>query len=343
MRYTLPVVFLAASAAVAPLRAQAYGAQCDSAPVEARDACVKAIDLFRYLAPQLGTAIAGGNAILGSSGTLGGFGHVSFGLRVNAVAGDLPRVSDVPLSLSGAQSTSFTTKSQLIPLPAAELAFGVFAGLPLGLTNVGGLDLLVSAAYLPEFDANQVSVRVPGGSLQLGFGARLGLIQESLLLPGVSVSVLRRDLPTVSVVGKTAAVLASSGEDSVAVTGFDVNTTSWRLTAGKSFMMFGIAVGGGQDRYTYNADVTATVHPTVGDPVTHAVTSIQNAQLDGHDLRRLTRTSYFADLSLNLPFFRLVGEIGQVSGGDIPTFNTFGGKAADKSRIYGSLGARIGW
>lgn len=343
MRYTLPVVFLAASAAIAPLRAQAYDAQCAAAPVEAQDACVKAIDLFRYMAPQLGTAIAGGNAILGSGGTLGGLGHVSFGLRVNAVAGDLPRVSDVPLSLNGAQSTSFATKSQLIPLPAADFALGIFRGLPLGLTNVGGVDLLVSASYLPEFDANQVSVRVPGGSLQLGFGARLGLIQESLILPGVSVSVLRRDLPTVDIVGKTQSLLASSGEDSVAVTGFDVNTTSWRLTAGKSFMMFGIAVGGGQDRYTYHADVTATVHPIAGGPVTYAVTSIQNAQFDGRDLRRITRTSYFADVSMNLPFFRLVGEIGQVSGGEIPTFNTFSGKAADKSRIYGSVGARIGW
>ncbi|CAN5281636.1 hypothetical protein BH23GEM2_BH23GEM2_02710 [soil metagenome] len=343
MRCAIPAVLLAALAAAAPLQAQAYDVQCGAAPQEAEDACVKAIDLFRYLAPQLGTAIAGGNAILGSSGTLGGFGHVSFGLRVNAVAGDLPRVSDVPLSLSGAQSTSFTTKSQLIPLPAADLALGIFSGFPVGLTNVGGLDLLVSASYLPEFEANQVSVRVPGGSLQLGFGARLGLMQESLLLPGVSLSLLRRDLPTVDVVGKTQSVLASSGEDSLTVTGFDVNTTSWRLTAGKSFMMFGIALGGGQDRYTYEADISATVHPTVGAPVTYSVTSIQAAELNGRDLRRLTRTSYFADVSLNLPFFRLVGEIGQVSGGDIPTFNTFSGKAADKSRIYGSVGARIGW
>lgn len=343
MRYTISIALLATAAAVMPAGAQAYDEQCAAAPQSAQDACVKAIDLFRYVAPQLGTAIAGGNAILGSSGTLGGLGHLSFGLRVNVVGGDLPRVSDVPLSFSGAQSTSFSTKSQLMPLPAADLAVGVFGGLPVGLTNVGGLDLIVSASYLPEFDANQVSVRVPGSSLQLGFGARLGLIQEGLVLPGVSVSVLRRDLPTVNVVGKTAAVLASSGEDSVTVTGFDVNTTSWRLTAGKSFMMWGVSVGGGQDRYEYSADVSATVHPTVGGPVTYAVSGIERAQLDGHALRRLTRTSYFADLSMNLPFFRLVGEIGQVSGGDIPTFNTFGGKAADKSRIYGSVGARIGW
>jgi hypothetical protein len=345
MRYTLPVVFLATSAAIAPLRAQAYDAQCAAAPVEAQDACVKAIDLFRYMAPQLGTAIAGGNAILGSAGTLGGFGHISFGLRVNAVAGDVPRVSEAPLSLNGAQSTSFNTKSRLIPLPAAEVALGIFGGVPLGLTNVGGLDLLVSASFLPEFDASNVSVEVPGGSLKLGFGGRLGIIQESLLLPGVSVSVIRLDLPNVNVVG-TRQVMAPLGvlsEDSLAVTGFEVTTTAWRLTAGKSFMMFGLAVGGGQDRYSYDSDVSVVVHTLMSDPFRYSVQDIQRAEFGGRDVRRITRTSYFADLSMNLPFFRLVGEIGQVSGGEIPTFNSFSGKAADKSRIYGSVGARIGW
>lgn len=342
MQYSPRLFLLLALASAGPLRAQAYDDQCADAQQVARDACVKAVDLFRYTAPQLGTAIAGGNAILGSGGTLGGFGHVSFGLRVNAVAGDLPRVDQVAVSLDQAESSNFPTRGQLIALPAADLAIGVFGGVPLGLTNIGGLDLLVSASYLPEFDANQVSVRVPDGSLKFGFGARLGIIQESLLLPGVSLSILRRDLPTVDVVGRTQARLASTGEDSVAVTGFEASTTSWRLVVGKSFLAFALAIGGGQDRYSYEADAMASVQ-TISGPVTHSISNIQNASFENRDLRRLTRTSYFADLSLNLPFFRLVGEIGQVSGGDIPTFNTFGSNPADKSRLYGSLGARIGW
>ena len=57
----------------------------------------------------------------------------------------------------------------------------------------------------------------------------------------------------------------------------------------------------------------------------------------------LTRTNVFADLSLNLLLFKLTGEIGQVSGGTINTFNTFSGKQAADSRIYGSVGARFGF
>lgn len=338
MKIRLSFIAAATVIAASSLSAQQpYDPHCPPSDQVTHDACVKAVDLFRYMAPQLGTAIAGGNAILGSSGTLGGLGHISFGLRVNAVAGDLPRVDRVAVSTTGATPTNFETRGQIIPLPAADLAVGVFGGLPLGMTNVGGLDLLVSASYLPEFDANQVSVRVPSGSIKLGFGARLGVIQESLLLPGVSLSVLRRGLPTVDIVGQT-----ESG-DSASVTGFDVTATSWRLTAGKSFMMFALSVGGGRDRYSYEADASATVQTLLSGPVTRSVTDIQNATFQGRSLRTLNRTSYFADLSLNMPFFRLIGEIGQVSGGDVPTFNTFSGKPADKSRIYGSIGARIGW
>src|SRR6478752_10221361 len=134
-----------------------------------QDACQKAIDLFKYLAPQLGTSIAGGNATLGQAGSLGGLGHFSLGLRVNAVQGSLPQVQNITPSVNGATNTpAIDTKTQLFPMPTADLAVGIFKGLPLAITNVGGVDLLVSAAYLPEFNSSGVSVKVPNGSLKLG-------------------------------------------------------------------------------------------------------------------------------------------------------------------------------
>src|SRR5512132_1476809 len=172
-----------------------------------QDACQKAIDLFKYTAPQLGTSITGGNATLGQGGSLGGLGHFTVGLRVNVVQGSLPQVQNVTTSVTGATSTEFDTKTQLFPMPTADLSIGIFTGLPLAITNVGGVDLLVSAAYLPEFNNSGVSVKVPNGSLKLGYGARVGILQESLLSPGISVSYLRRDLPTVN-------IAASSGSDS---------------------------------------------------------------------------------------------------------------------------------
>jgi hypothetical protein len=59
--------------------------------------------------------------------------------------------------------------------------------------------------------------------------------------------------------------------------------------------------------------------------------------------QNLTRTNVFADVTMNLLLLKLTGEIGQVSGGTINTYNTFSGKQAADSRIYGSVGARFGF
>ena len=312
--------------------AQGIDSRCPAATNAQRisqDACQKAIDLFAYLAPQLATSIAGGNATLGMAGSLGGLGHFSAGLRVNALQGSLPQVQNVTLQTNGASnSPPIDTKTQLFPMPTAELAIGVFKGLPLAITNVGGVDLLVSAAYLPEFNSSGVSVKVPNGSLKLGYGARVGILQESLLVPGVSVSYVRRDLPTVN-------IAANSGNDSLYVNNFSLKTTAWRVVASKGLLLFGFAAGIGQDKYESSTDISAHVAARTLTPAANAgpVALSQN----------ITRTNVFADLSMNLLLFKLTGEIGQVSGGTINTYNTFSGTQAADSRIYGSVGARFGF
>jgi hypothetical protein len=341
MKARLFVSFAAIALAAASAGAQGIDSQrCPpgtvnslGVPDQARatqDACQKAIDLFQYVAPQLGTSITGGNATLGQGGSLGGLGHFSVGLRINAVWGSLPQIQNVTPAVTGATSTRFDTKTQIIPMPTADLAIGIFKGLPLAITNVGGIDLLVSAAYLPEFDANGVSVKVPDGSLKLGYGARVGILQESLLVPGVSVSYLQRDLPKVNITG-------TSNNDSLFVNNLSLKTKAWRIVASKSLLFVGLAAGVGQDKYESSTDVGAhvsarTVPPT---PAYNAgpVSISQN----------ITRTNVFANLSMNLLLLKLTGEIGQVSGGTINTFNTFSGKQAADSRIYGSVGARFGF
>ncbi len=294
-----------------------------------QDACQKAIDLFQYMAPQLGISITGGNATLGQGGALGGPGHFSLGLRANVLSGDLPQFnSAVTPVVTGAQASTYTTKSQIIGLPAADLTIGIFGGIPVGLTNIGGIDAIVSASYLPEFSSGSVDVKVPSGSLKLGFGGRLGILQESLLVPGVSVTYLRRDLPKVD-------LTTNASGDTLQVNGFEVKTKAWRVVASKSLLMFGLAVGGGQETYNSSANVRASIAARATTPKYTAgpVAMTQD----------LTRTNVFADLSFNLPLFKIIGEIGQVSGGTVTTFNNFSGNKADASRIFGSVGIRLGY
>ena len=109
---------------------------------ETRDACQKAVDLFNYMAPQLGAIISGGNATLGQGGTLRGLGHVAVAVRATTLLGAIPRVDLVPPATTGPVSSSYETARQFIGLPALDAAIGVLPGLPLGLTTVGGVDPL---------------------------------------------------------------------------------------------------------------------------------------------------------------------------------------------------------
>jgi hypothetical protein len=322
-------LFMAAGLSLIALRS--VDAQCTGTPTSAsqatEDARQQAHDVFQYMAPQLGLALAGGSPTLGQASVLGGLGHFSIGVRGNALAGHLPKVDEFQQSCTGAQSRTLPTEAQVLGLPGVDAAIGVFKGLPLGLTNVGGIDILLSASYIPELESDNVNVRVPDGSLKIGYGARVGLLQESLLVPGVSVSVLRRDLPTVNVVGQ-------SQGNSLEVNNLSVKTTTWRLVASKSLLLFGLTAGMGRDSYDQSANVTATVQaPAPYGTVSSSVDPKQS----------LTRTNMFAGASLNLLMLKVSGEIGKVSGGTVNTFNTFENKAADDSRLYGSVGLRLGF
>lgn len=288
----------------------------------------QASDVFQYMAPQLAGAIAGGSPTLGQTSTLGGLGHFNVGVRGTALNGSLPKVDQFPTCYSGKYSATLPTGSQIMPGAGADAAIGLFGGLPLALTNVGAVDLLLSATYLPTLDKNNVTVKLPDGSLKIGYGARIGLLSESIVVPGVSLSFMKRDLPTVD-------LAANSGvADSLFVTGLKVKTTSWRIEASKSLLVFGLFGGVGKDKYESSVDV---IRASVGAPVIGRTSGTVNPAPQSLD-----RTNVFAGVKLNLLIFKLAAEVGQSSGGDVTTFNSFSGSAANASRTYGSLGVRFG-
>jgi hypothetical protein len=298
-----------------------------------QDACQMAVDVFQLMAPQLGLALAGGNATLGRGSALGGPGHFSIGLRANVFNGDLPDVESFPTpgvygSTQRTGASALPAKKQVVGLPTADAAIGIFGGVPLGLTNVGGIDLLLSATYVPSIGdaSDDVQIR-PDRNLQLGYGVRIGLLQESLVVPGVSFTYLKRDLPKTSIIG-------TSSDIDVDITDASVKTSAYRIVASKSLLLFGLAAGVGQDRYDQSANIQATVKNTpIGAQTSDVVTLSQN----------LTRTNYFLDVSLNFPVFKIIGEVGQVTGGTVDTYNEFTTGRADKARTYGSLGFRLGF
>lgn len=332
--------FLAAAGLMA-VGASALGAQTTSpsCPVGTgpftperitQDACQQAVDLFNYMRPQLGIAIAGGNSTLGQGGALGGLPHFAIEVRGNVLKGSVPTIQS-PGTGGAQQRSNYPVKDTPLGLPAVDAAVGVFKGLPLGVTNVGGIDVLLSASYVPKVHASNVSVD-PDTPLQIGYGARIGIIQESLLMPGVGLSILHRGLPKTTITG----TVQGSGlqPDTAQVKDLDLKTTSWRLTASKSLVLFTVAAGLGQDKYDASTTINAVVHALPPAP--------GRSTMSASIKESMTRTNYFADASMNLIVLKLIGEVGMVSGGSVPTFNQFSTKA-DASRLYGSVGIRLGF
>jgi hypothetical protein len=327
------VSFLAAGTA----QAQGGGAAAHPSCVgPAADACQQAVDFFSYMAPQLGTAMTGGNTTLAQGGSMGGmrFGIIprfAVGVRVNAVQGNRPVYAPTLAPLAGASAPppsarELATETQIVPLPAVDLALGVFKGIPLAMSNVGGVDLLLSASYVPavgDRTTDDFALEVDE-SIAIGYGARIGILQESLIVPGVGISFMQRKFPTTTLFARTENAV---GGATLEVQDLDLKSTAWRITASKSLLLFGLAAGVGQDSYKMSTSIRATQAPAAA--VNAAVSS---------DVKR---TNAFVDLSMNLLVLKLVGTVGYVTGGDITTYNSFD-NAADKSRVYGSAGVRIG-
>jgi hypothetical protein len=322
---SLVVAFAFGAAAALP--AQSIDPHCSDPAIvgvahQGGDACQKVADLFNYMNMQLGTWVAGGNPTLGQGGTLGGLGHFSVGVRANVMKATIPNVDQIQVQPGAPVSTNIPSSDKWVGLPAADVAIGLFKGFPIGLTNIGGIDALVSVSYLPSYSQHSIHVGSESDKWKIGFGGRLGIIQESLLLPGVGVSYMIRDLPT--------AVL--SGEDNagntVSISDYKIRTKQWRLTASKKLLFLGLAAGIGQDKYDTKAMLTYNVDGNT-----------PNAPIALHISP--TRTNYFADLSFNLLLAHFVAEVGRVTGGNVTTFNTFSTDAS-AARTYGSLGIRIG-
>lgn len=300
------------------------------------DACQQAVDVFQLVAPQLGAALAGGNATLGQGGTLGGLGHFTVGVRVNAIAGDLPEINKFPAPRIAQDQPGqrLPSKNSFVPMPVVDASFGLFKGFPLGLTNVGGVDLLLSGTYIPTIGNEGDDLRIePENNFQFGFGGRLGLLQESILVPGVSVTYLRRDFPTTTMTG-------TSSDVNIIIDKAKVKTDAWRIVASKNLIMFGLAVGYGRDHYDQSTTISGSVNGVTLPPLGTTSASFGPVSLS----QDVSRNNFFADLSVNLLLLKLVGEIGQVSGGSFGTpVNTFSTGAVDDSRLYGSVGLRFAW
>ena len=293
-----------------------------------RDICQKAAELFAFVVPQVGVALAGGNAMPGEGGTLGGWGKRAVSLRLVAVDGRLPRNS-VPLSITAPNSVTsdFGAVRTFIPTPAVDLGVGFIKGLPVGVTNVGGVDLLLGVTVIPKVSQRAMHISQRERDVAFSYGVRVGALQESAFIPGLSATFVRRRLPALD-------FDYTPNDDTLQLRGTVVTSNSLRVMASKRIVLFGLAVGVGRDEIEATTGLGATVNDATA-PVgqKRAVIALPNLT------EKVRRSTAFVNASLGLIVARIVGEFGWSSAGTVrETVNTFGGRRANEGYRYGSIG-----
>jgi hypothetical protein len=321
-------IVLSAGALSLPLAAQS--AQCASQATALRDACQKGTDIFTLLAPQVHGALTGGGPVLGSSRAVRG---LSVGVRVNAVDGRVPDLGAVTLSSTGTVRSTIPTKRFPVPAPTLDVALGVFPGVNVGVQRILSIDALVNVAYVPNRTIQDFSVRATKGSLKLGYGGRVGLLADRMLMPAVAVSFFRRSLPTSTLsTSFSSSVAGISTRDSLILGNLSIENDAIRIAASKKLGFLEIGGGVGQDTYRTFTQLTAVVQPSVGVPQKSTVALTQS----------LKRNAAFGSLSLNFFKLRLGAEAGSTFGGDsIATYNTFTDGKLNEQRLFGSVGLRV--
>jgi hypothetical protein len=344
---TMKIALAAAAAlAAAPLAAQNdIETVCETeVPAVFSDRCAAVAQAVDAAQPQLGMLMAGGNPILGTASTggvrLGVIPRVSFSARVNVVAARLPDIRELQ------DDENATTEQFSVPAPAvgANLSVGLTQGFNLApmLGGFGAIDLLGSVSVLPLSLVDGFG----GNAFSWGAGARVGLLRESFVTPGLSASVMYRSLGEVSfgevcTGTETPSVLAPADPDRSLCTGggdfgeisFGLSNISGRAALSKRLLGLGLTGGIGYDRFETDADFGFGT-PEVADA--REIFRFRDVAVDND------RFSMFADASFTLLVASLVAEVGWMEGAiPITGFSDASDFDPRQGTWFGSLGAKI--
>jgi hypothetical protein len=334
-----------AFAAAAALFAVPAAAQSDietvcasGIPAPAQDECRVVAQAVDAAQPQLGILMAGGNPTLGTASTggvrLGIIPRVSLTARLNVVGARLPDIR---------QEAESEAEQFMLPAPAvgANLSVGLTQGFSLApmLGGFGAIDLLGSVSVLPlsllgdEFGDNAFS---------WGAGARVGLIRESFVMPGVSVSLMYRSLGDVSL-GEvcTGSEIPNENPRTCSTTDgdfgelrFGLDNWSARAAVSKRILGLGLTAGVGYDRFETSADFAFRA-PT-GPGGSDQIYRFNEIGVDND------RWSAFVDASFTVLVGSLVAELGWMQGSDpIEGFPDTSDFDPTEGTFFGSLGARL--
>lgn len=280
--------------------------------------CNAAIDGAEIFHPVAGMLVSGGNPVLGSVRTFGGFPHFALTARVNATQLVTP-----DLNYDGVGGTVGKSDELFAPAPVIEAAVGVLPGF--GPNGFLSLDLLGSAQLLPTKQVDGLSVdkdatKIGEIALGLGIGARVGVLRGGGPIPTVTVSAMKRSIPRITY-GDV------PGGDQYAFS-VDLDATNIRAVAGYKLALFSVGAGVGYDKYSSDARITFQ------DQLLPAPITVR------YDLDN-SRTLAFLTAGLDLAVVSIGAEVGYQLGKDETYKTNFQGIDPTENRLFASGGIRF--
>ena len=349
MKRILAAALVVAFAAPASLAAQNdINDVCSQFTGDVRSRCASVAQAVDAAQPQLGILMAGGNPTLGTASTggvrLGLLPRVSAGARVNVVFARLPDIRDESSATGAPAPEKFS-----VPAPAvgANVSLGVFPGVSLApmVGGFGAIDLLGSATVLPVSLAGVEGLEK--NPISWGAGARVGLLRESFITPGISVSVMYRRMGDVKFgdVCEGDELPGTAGQHSRTCTGggdfgevdFGLSNVSARGAISKRLLGFGLTAGVGYDRFDTGASFAFRAPASPLDVAgTRTIYRFDDIAVDND------RWSAFLDGSFTLLIGSIVAEAGWMQGQEpitgFPSQSDFDPK---QGTFFGSIGARL--
>lgn len=303
--------------------------------------CAQVVTTLQSLQPTVGIAFSGANPTLGSASTIGTrFGfipHISLTARANIAPVDMPNMfNGFDATLTTSQLPVMGTSKVPLASLQGDVAVGLFNGLSFGpaLKGLGAVDLLGSVAVVPAAKKAGIDNTI----FNYGAGARVGIIKQGILMPGVSISGMYHHMPAVTFGDMNA------GDPAQFTT--NLSTFSLRGMVSKGLMVVDLAAGAGYDIYKSNMNMYWVLNCSTAVCATDLSFP---GQISGSI--KTAAWNVFADAGISLLLLHVVGEVGYqkptsvIGAADLQNANLPSQQLVSKDlgggRLFGSVGLRI--
>lgn len=303
--------------------------------------CAQIVTTMQSLQPTVGIAFSGANPTLGTASTIGTrFGfipHVSVTARVNIAPVHMPNLfNGFDATLTTSQLSVMGTSQVPLASLQGDAAVGLFNGFSFGpaLKGLGAVDVLGSVAFIPPAKKAGIEHAI----FNYGAGARVGIIKQGIVMPGVSISGMYRHMPAVTFGD------VNAGDPAQFTT--NLSTFSLRGMVSKGLIVLDLAAGAGYDIYKSDIDMYWMLNCSTA-------VCTANLTFPGQISGPIKTAAWnvFADAGMSLLLLHVVAEVGYqkptsvIGPGDLQNANLPNQQLVSKDlgggRLFGSVGVRI--